>query len=301
MSTRDSDVLVLGGAGVDTIVRVEGLPVPLADSVMTPGIADHAGHTGTGVALGCAALGLRVRFLDFLGDDPQGALVRERVAVAGIETIWLPAARTRRAVNLVDAEGRRMSFYDGQDEPGARAPEPVLRRALEGVRHVHVSIMDFARHAYPLLGAVSTSTDLHTWDGEAPYQEDFAYSSDLVFLSSAVLGPRTPQVMRRILDKGRAHTVVATDGARGGRYLTRSAGEVLSYPPATGAPSVDSNGAGDAFVSGFLYAHLAGLPLATALRYGAIAGHHACTTPGTHASPLTREALLSRTALSPLR
>lgn len=290
------DVLVLGGAGVDTIVRVQALPESWTDSVMAPGIAEFAGHTGTGVALGCAALGLRAHLVDFLGADPHGALVADRMAGAGVRTTWLPAARTRRAVNLVNAAGRRMSFYDGQDEPGARIPADVLREVTAGIRHAHVSIMDFSRHAYPFPDGVSTSTDLHVWDGESAYHEDFAYGSDLVFLSSATLGARTPDVMRRILARGRAHTVVATDGAAGGRYLTRADGEIRSYAPETGAPAVDSNGAGDAFVSGFLWAHLGGLPLPTALRAGAIADHHACTTPGTHAAPLTLPTLHSRLA-----
>lgn len=35
-----ADVLVLGGAGVDTIVRVPGLPLPYADSYMIDSGAD---------------------------------------------------------------------------------------------------------------------------------------------------------------------------------------------------------------------------------------------------------------------
>ncbi|ROO88969.1 sugar/nucleoside kinase (ribokinase family) [Actinocorallia herbida] len=294
MEDLSCDVLVVGGAGVDTIVRVERFPAEAVDSVMAPGIADHAGHTGAGVALGCAALGLGARLVEFLGDDPQGDLVRRRLARGGVVLSALPASRTRRAVNFVDSAGRRMSFYDGEDTPEMRVSKEVMGGLLRGARHVHVSIMDFARHVYPLLEGVSTSTDLHAWDGEAAYQEDFAYSSDLVFLSAASLGRRTPDVMRRVLDRGRAHTVIATDGAAGGMYLTREAPEVRPYAPATGAPAVDSNGAGDAFVSGFLYARLNALPLETALRYGAVAGHHACTSQGTHADPITLATLRDR-------
>ncbi|MDX6742590.1 PfkB family carbohydrate kinase [Actinocorallia sp. A-T 12471] len=287
-----TDVLVLGGAGVDTVVRVAALPVPFADSVPAPGITEYAGHTGTGVAVGCAALGLRACLVDFFGRDPQADIVLQRLRDSGVTVTVLPARRTRRSVNLVDPSGRRMSFYDGQDEPGTRVPEETLRRLLRDARHVHVSIMDFARQVYPLLDGRSSSTDLHDWDGASTYHEDFAYSSDLVFLSSAALGPRTPEVMRRILDRGRAHTVIATDGAAGGRYLTRAEGTVRPYPAVTGTPAVDSNGAGDAFVSGFLYAHLNDLPLKTALHAGAIAGHHACTTPGIHTTPLSLTTLL---------
>ncbi|MEU3506034.1 carbohydrate kinase family protein, partial [Streptomyces hundungensis] len=60
---RDSaryDVLVVGGTGVDTVVRVDSLPVPLADSVQVGPIEEWPGHTGANVALGARALGLAV-------------------------------------------------------------------------------------------------------------------------------------------------------------------------------------------------------------------------------------------------
>jgi hypothetical protein len=46
--TDDTDVLVLGGAGVDTIVQVPALPLPFADSYMIrPGIETCAGRPAT--------------------------------------------------------------------------------------------------------------------------------------------------------------------------------------------------------------------------------------------------------------
>ncbi|NUR92742.1 MAG: carbohydrate kinase family protein, partial [Nonomuraea sp.] len=68
------DVLVIGGAGVDTTVYVPELPLPYADTYAVPPVLDRIGNTGAGVALGCAALGLRAGIADLIGDDPQGAL-----------------------------------------------------------------------------------------------------------------------------------------------------------------------------------------------------------------------------------
>lgn len=55
------DIVVVGGSGVDTIVRVDTLPVPLADAVMVGPIEEWPGQTGGNVALGARALGLDVR------------------------------------------------------------------------------------------------------------------------------------------------------------------------------------------------------------------------------------------------
>ncbi|MEO3867816.1 PfkB family carbohydrate kinase [Nonomuraea sp. B12E4] len=286
------DILVLGGAGVDTTVYVPALPLAYRDTYHVPPVADRLGNTGAGVALGCHALGLDVAFADLVGDDPQGALVRH--ALRDVHCAWgLAAAGTRRSVLLVGPDGRRTSLHDARATPGERLP----RELYAGVRarHVHVSIMDFCRHVYPDLDGVPVSTDLHDWDGVSDYHRDFAHRSDLVFLSAAGLADPVA-TMRGILSGGRAHTVVCTRGADGCLVLTRDSG-VRAFPAAPlPGPVADSNGAGDAFVSGFLYGTLRGRPLEERVRLGATAGAHACTVAGTHESPITEALLLSRSA-----
>ncbi|MGW3007871.1 carbohydrate kinase family protein [Streptomyces sp. NPDC001219] len=289
------DVLVVGGSGVDTVVSVGALPVPLADSYPVPPLYEAAGHTGTGVALGCAALGLTTGFVDFVGDDHPGTLVRERLAGTGVDFRPLISPHgTRRAVNLVAPDGRRMSFYDARDPADLRMPPehylPPLRRA----RHVHLSIMHFARFLYDDIEALGlpVSTDLHDWDGLTDHHREFALRSDLVFLSTAGAGERIGAVMREILREGRAEAVIATAGA-GGAYLLSADDRTPRLVPTVVPPGpvVDSNGAGDAFTSGFLYGRLAGRDLEECARLGAVAGAHACTSRGPHTSLVGPEEL----------
>lgn len=282
------DVLVVGGSGVDTIVRVDSLPVPLADSVHVGPIEEWAGHTGGNVALGARALGLRVALLDWIGDDWIGTLVRERLAEGDVEFVpMISPAGTRRAVNLVDATGRRMSFYDSRDPADLRMPREFYLPRLGRTRHVHLSIMNFTRFLFDDIEdlGVPVSTDLHDWDGLADHHREFALRSDLVFLSAAGAGDGVEALMREILREGRARTVVATAGAGGSYVLTRDGGSTPRHIPATvpPAPVVDSNGAGDAFVSGFLYGRLAGRDVFDCARLGAVAGAHACIAPGSTA------------------
>jgi sugar/nucleoside kinase (ribokinase family) len=282
------DVLVVGGSGVDTIVRVDALPVPLADSVGVPPIREWAGHTGGNVALGSRALGGTVKFLDFIGEDWIGAMVRERLAKADVDfEPLISAAGTRRSVNLVDASGHRMSFYDGRDPLDLRMPREFYLPHLRRARHVHLSITHFARFLYDDIEAlgIPVSTDLHDWDGTADHHKEFALRSDLVFLSAAAAKERIAGVMRNILRDGRAEAVIATAGAGGSYLLTREGGSTPRHIPAVppSAPVVDSNGAGDAFVSGFLYGRRTGRGLEECARLGAIAGAYACTGDGSTA------------------
>ncbi|NBM16909.1 carbohydrate kinase family protein [Streptomyces sp. GC420] len=277
--------MVVGGSGVDTVVRVDSLPVPLADSVGVPPIREWAGHTGGNVALGCRALGLRSALLDFVGEDWTGALVRERLAKGDVEFhALLSPAGTRRAVNFVDATGRRMSFYDGRDPSDLRMPRDFYLPRLRRARHVHLSITNFCRFLFDDIAGLGlpVSTDLHDWDGLSDHHREFALRSDLVFLSAAGAGERIASVMREILREGRAEAVVATAGAGGSYLLSRESGSTPRPVPAVRppAPVVDSNGAGDAYVSGFLYGRLAGRDLEECARLGAVAGAHACTAEG---------------------
>lgn len=297
--SSETDVLVLGGSGVDTIVHVPELPLPFADSYpIRPGIVTRAGQTGDFVALGLTALGLRTHHLDVLGDDHEGDLVRTFHHEHGIPltTVPLPGG-TRRAVNLVDPRGRRLSLYDVTRVADTdRLPEATVRAHAAHARHVHVSLTQPCGHALPLLGAggVTVSTDLHDWDGADPYHEPFAYQADLVFLSAAALAD-AEATMRRIAGRGRARIVVATAGADGAYLLTD--GQLTRVPPAEPpGPVIDSNGAGDAFAAGFLFGHLSGADPLRCAHYGAIAGAHACTLPATATTAITGPQLLTRAA-----
>ncbi|MFD0517183.1 hypothetical protein [Paractinoplanes durhamensis] len=141
-------VLVVGGTGIDTVVPVAGLPVLGADSARPTGpIHDDVSHTGTCVALALHALGVEVAVADTIGADDAGRRVAE--AFAGwdipLHTAVSPGG-TRRAVNLMSPDGRRLSLYDGRDVPDYRLPLSVYQPLLSGGGHVHLTIVDFARH-----------------------------------------------------------------------------------------------------------------------------------------------------------
>ncbi|MFF4349336.1 adenosine kinase [Streptomyces sp. NPDC001530] len=297
MSSREIDVLVLGGAGVDTIVYVPELPLPFADSYMIrPGIETRAGQTGDFVALGVHTLGLRTHHLDMIGDDHEGELIRALHRDRGIAfTDVLQPGGTKRAVNLVDPEGRRLSLYDeSRSQESDHLPEETVRALAGASRHAHVSITYPCAFALPALreAGVTLSTDLHNWDGVNPYHEPFAHAADVVFVSTTALAD-PERTMRRIVERGRAQVVVATAGADGAYLL---ADDEVTHIPAVTPPSpvVDSNGAGDAFAAGFLLGWLAGEEARRCALYGAVAGAHACTVPSTRAEVIGRDELLAR-------
>ncbi|MEH6434672.1 carbohydrate kinase family protein [Massilia sp. DD77] len=289
-------VLVAGGVGIDTIVRVPSLPLAMADSIHVPPVMDYVAHTGNGVALGLLALGHRPLLIDFIGADPQAELILARYRERGLDFDYLVHdSGTRRSVNLVGPDGRRLSLYDGRHPDALRMPREFYLPRMRQAEHVHLSIVPWARELYDDAQALGlpVSTDLHDWDGRNPYYHDFAYRSDLVFLSSAALGEGVFDVMRAILREGKAQAVVATAGAQGSYVLERGAKEVRHTAAARldDWSAVDSNGAGDAFSSAFLHAWSAGQPVDACMRAGAVSGAFACAFHGTAERSLTQAEL----------
>ncbi|RRC95590.1 carbohydrate kinase family protein [Schaalia canis] len=289
------DVLVVGGVGVDQIVRVKSLPLPVVDSMMVPPIATVVGHTGNGVALGVHALSRSSAMVDVIGDDDEGRFIRDVYLATGISTNFVThISGTRRSVILVTEEGQRMSLYDPR-HPFEFTPDPSLwREGIKRSRHVHVSIMNWARYALQdaIAAGRSTSTDLHDWDGVADYHRDFAYGADYVFVSAAALTDESA-VVADIFVRGRAQFVVVMAGSEGARVWQRSDEQPLRISPISipDRPVVDSNGAGDSFVAAFLCHYLDHGDIAGAARAGAVGGAWACGSLGTHTSFVDTETL----------
>ena len=292
---RDLDLVVFGGTGIDTIVRVPTLPLAMADSIHVPAVRDYVAHTGNGVALGSLALGRKSALVDFIGADPQAELIHARYRERGLPFHYLiHPSGTRRSVNLVDPSGRRLSLYDGRHPDELRMQRDYYLPFLERAANAHFSIMPWAADLYDDAQALGlmVSTDLHDWDGSKPYYHPFAYRSDIVFMSTAAMAGRHEQVMRDIFANGRAKVVVATAGATGSYFMTRD--EQVSRHvrvPGMGRPIIDSNGAGDAFAAAFLSGYAEDRPVLECMQMGAIAGEYVCGIDGTAEAFLTREAL----------
>lgn len=297
------DILVVGGVGVDTIVRVPEIAIGDGDSLGVEPIHDYVAHTGNGVALGCLHLGLATRLIDYIGEDEQGALVRRHYEEHGLDFRYLVSPNgTSRSVNLVDAEGRRFSFYDYRHDGDLRMPAEFFGPHVADAKHVHVSIPNHTRDVLTAIPESATvSTDLHGWDGQAEHQKAFALRANLVTLSAARLGDDPEKAMRWIVENGRASVVYATDGEHGG-YVLKRGGSLERYgaidpvaelggvsPEWAAWAPVDSNGAGDAFTSGLLWAYGQGWDHAAALDAGRVAGAYACSTRGTSTALISAE------------
>ncbi|MEU4766223.1 carbohydrate kinase family protein [Actinosynnema sp. NPDC023794] len=260
-------VFVAGPVSWNRLVSLDRLPQARPHTVFATGHRVAVGGTSAGKALNLASLGAEVTLRTVVGDDEAGRSVLDVLDRAGVEVIAeVVDTATEQHLNLMDPRGGRVSIY--LELPRLRQAEHD-ERALAALAAADAAVVDLADHSRPLLHAARATgvpvwCDLHDYDGVAEFHRDFLDAADHVFLNDDAFADRDALlVFLKSLDK----PAVATLGPEGAVAVVD--GAVHHVPAVPIEEIVDTNGAGDAFFSGFLVAHLAGADIAEAMAAGA--------------------------------
>ena len=262
-------VLVVGPCSWNDLVYVDQLPDARPQMLVSTSSWSTLGGTSAGKALNLAWLGADVTVATLLGDDDEGRHVVSRLTRAGVHVVVDLVEATERHLNLLDPKGRRVSIYLHVPQLTERSPRS--RRALDSaLGEAAVAVVDLADHARPVLAAAKEHglpvwCDLHDYDGRSDFHQDFLDAADVVFLNDDGMPDPLP-FMRSVAERG--VTVVVTRGAAGALAVTPD-GAVHTVDAAPVETIVDTNGAGDAFFSGYLVAHLDGADTDQSLQAGA--------------------------------
>jgi ribokinase len=280
------DVLVVGDANPDLVLRGDVRPRFGQEEQLLTGADLVLGGSGSITAAGCARLGLRTAMLAAVGDDVFGRVVRDALEERGVTLLEAEAGGTPTGLSVIlspeGGEGRAILTLPGTI--------PLLRPAdltddlLGRARHVHVSSL----YLQPALAAglagvferahrLGATTSLDTnWDPSGQWSAigDILAHTD-VFLPNAaellaITGASDPvEAAKGLTATVVRKAVVMKDGPRGARAWW-DGGECAA--PGRPVEVVDTVGAGDSFNAGFLAAWLGGRPLEEAVQWAAVAG-----------------------------
>jgi len=234
------------------MVVLDALPAPVPHMEFAADWFDTVGGTSAGKALHLTALGRDVVLDTLVGDDDAGSRIRAAFDTAGVTVRAHRAARTEQHLNLMTPAGARLSLYlSTPDDPEPAASAPAL---LDGV---DLAILDLAPRSAALIPAarerrIPIWTDLHDYDGESDFHRPFLDAAEAVFMNA----DRTDDpwaLLAGCIDAG-PQLAVCTLGADGAIALDTYGRR--AEVPAAPAEIIDTNGAGDAFFSGFLDAWL---------------------------------------------
>ena len=285
-------VLVIGDVMTDVIVRPDG-PIAIgadrrADIRVLPGGA------GANQACWLAHEGLSVRFAARVGASDRA---RQKMLLAsyGVDA-RLGADETQPTgtlVNLLSADGERSFLTDrGANLKLGRADLPPS--LLDGVDLLHVSgymlfeegprpavleiIAEARRRKIPFAVDPASSSFLQ----EVGRDRFLDWTKDAKFLfpnsdeAQALTGASEPDAQLAILTQ--TFPIVALKRGRDGAMVVE--GDKRWSVPAPNVSALDTSGAGDAFLGGFLGAYLSGEGTEAALRRGVELGSQSVTTFG---------------------
>lgn len=271
-------IAVIGGTTYDHIVYLTALPQPVPQTIHKAPFQEGVGSTGSGKALALTKLGVPTTLYSVAGDDTYGNKIKIFLQEQGVATIFdTDPAGTERHINIMDADGGRISMFITQSSEIIQHNIKAIEQMLEQSTVIVLNIIAYCRHLIPLIKKYNNPvwTDLHDYDGKNPYHEDFIEVAQYIHLSSDNL-PDYKTTMQELINRGK-ELVICTHGKQGASLLTKT-GEWLEQPAIQKIPIVDSNGAGDSFFAGFLYACLNNHPLQKCLQYGAVCGAYAVTS-----------------------
>ncbi|MBZ2195095.1 carbohydrate kinase family protein [Occultella gossypii] len=281
-----ADVEVLGPASWNTLVHLDELPEPRSQTVFARASFETLGGTSAGKALHLADLGRSLHLTTLVGSDAAGGSVAHALSRAGIdyEPITVGGPSERHA-NLLTERGERVSIYLSVPKLDLDA-DVVASRLAARVHDARAVVVDLAGWTHDVVTLIEARrdlvwTDLHDYDGQAPFHRPFIERASHVFMNAD--GLHAPGDLMHELVDGGASVVVCTLGAEGARAVDAGHREwqVAAVPVER---VVDTNGAGDAFLAGFLDSTLDGADVGTALSAGARQAARALSS--WHLSPL---------------
>ena len=285
------DVVVVGGANTDFLVRGGRLPRP-GETVNGNEFMTAGGGKGANQAVAAARLGARVAFIACLGRDARGDELQKLLRAEALNTKYLyrdAVAPTGAALIMVDDRGEKQI----QCAPGAnhKLTPARIRSAAPLIRNARVLLVQFEVTMPTVLAAVKIAHAAGVRIVLDPAPPAKAPASLLRLID--VIRPNASEAKeltgvevtdvksaRRVAQKlfKRGVKAVAIEAGAGGDLIVWPDGERLLRRMKVN--TIDATGAGDAFAAGFSVALAEGRSYAEAAMFANAAAALATTKMG---------------------
>lgn len=269
-----------GGKGrvVAKLPRILGLGDNTVDTYVDLGL-QFPGGNAVNVAVMARRLGCPAAYLGCLGDDDAGRLIEDALAAEGVETVRCRHPRGPNARVLIAHNAGDRRFV--RSSPGVRGAwggfDDEDLAYVAGFDHVHTSIYS---ELGPDLAAIGRAARGLSFDySERWTAENLAATLPHVGIAFLSYPHVAAEDCRRLAEDCAARgprTVVVTRGLAGSIALVDGRFHEGGVVP---AETVDTLGAGDGFIAGFLVSYLTAPDIGAALAAGAdnaarVCGHH---------------------------
>jgi len=223
------------------------------------------GGNAVNVAVHLARMGLGAAYYGAVGDDADGRRVLAALRENGVSTAGVHVRPGRTAYTDIDIGqgGERIIAFEEFGVCAGYRPNPSELEQLARMRHVHIGWLDDGGAAKAKLASsgAGISQDLSV---SSPSAGRRAGGLTIAFASAGPSLAEGEAMAARLLAEG-AGTVAVTCGAAGS---VASDGRLVARMNARPVDVVDTLGAGDTFIAGFITARLDGRELEACLESG---------------------------------
>ena len=267
------------------MVRILGLGDNTIDTYISAGL-QFPGGNAVNVAVLARRLGAETSYIGCLGEDEGGAILEAAMREEGVD---LSHVRRRAGANA----RARIAHEKGDRRfigsiPGVRDQYDLLASDFDFIAAhdlVHTSCNSDLDAS---LASIAAAARRVSYDYSEKWTDERLAATlahvDIAFLSAPLLTEEGCEALARRCAARGPSMVVVTRGTAGAVGL---AGAWVVRQFAVPTQVVDTLGAGDGFIAGFLVAHLNGADLPAALASGATTAARVCTWQGAfgHAHP----------------
>ncbi len=301
MTSKQFDVVCVGIATWDTLLTGISKDLMEIDGLLATGYLACSGGDAVNASINMARLGTSVTLCALLGEDTAGDMVISELKDNGVDTTYLTRKKeihTSSPVLLVDETGERHIIRVPQNGNQFFSKDMISKEVLQKSSHLHFA----------------SANMLHKLDGK-PLGELFAEAHDLGLTTSMDASyDRSGQWMRNIEDAlencdifipslQEASVYAGTDdldeicdffsnyplqifgiklGEKG--VLLTDFKETIKLNTLYKGKPVDTTGAGDAFLAGFVSAWLRGYDLESCGYFGSAQSYSVLRAPGANQS-----------------
>lgn len=254
-------VLVVGSLNVDLIAYTPQLPKP-GETILGSKYEMGCGGKGANQAVQCAMLGTETTMIGAVGDDANGSWYLSKLKESGVNANHVkivPNSTTGVAPITVSTETAENCIVV---VPGANLA--LTRGDIDAVDMSHATHLVCQNEIAPETTAhalqLAQSKGLMTVYSPAPcpprdYVQSIATGIDYLLANQTeateLSGKSDLEEAARLINEWGVKNVIITQGAEGYAILTK--GVFCSYPAVKVTNPVDTTGAGDSFVGGFVH------------------------------------------------
>ncbi|RLQ87002.1 PfkB family carbohydrate kinase [Notoacmeibacter ruber] len=239
------------------------------------------GGNAVNVAIQAAQAGLRTAYAGAVGPEGEadGDRVADALAANGVNTGWLERVSLPTSISKlhIAPDGDRTILSEDFGACTGWTPSPDMMSAMTDARHIHIGWLNdggAARRHLSKLG-MSLSQDISV---NALSADDIGVEGlSIAFASLPEDRAAEAQSRAQGLVESGAESAVITLGSRGSLALID--GQIFrAEAPSTKA--IDTTGAGDSYIAGFLAARMNQSPIPEAMAAGHDRAARTCTHPG---------------------